>query len=61
MGYKISEQAAANLRSTNVGSHIELPLHPVNNDVQMQFAHALNHSLIGLVISGEMEGGVLLG
>lgn len=51
----INARCVSYLRSTNVSSHIELPLHPVNNDVQMQLPHALNDSLVGLIIPGEVE------
>ena len=51
----------ADLRCSDISSYIELPLHAVHNDVQVQLAHALNDSLVGFIIPGEVEGGVLLG
>lgn len=54
-------QAVADLWCSNISSYIEFPLHTVHNDVQMQLAHALNDSLVGFVVPGEVEGGVLLG
>ena len=53
--------SVADLGCSDISSYVEFPLHAVHDDVQMQFAHALNDSLVGLVISGEVEGGVLLG
>ena len=59
-------RAAANglpvgdLRSPDIGLHLELPQHAVDKDLQVQFAHAGDHGLVGLRIGGDPEGGILL-
>ena len=41
-------------------THLELAAQAVHDDLQVELAHALDHSLAGLLIAGEVEGGVLL-
>ena len=57
---KSGQGPGVNLGGTNISGNIELSLHAVDNDVQVELAHALNHCLVGLIIPGEVEGGVLL-
>src|SRR5690606_38153392 len=49
--------AVGNLRRTDVGLNVELTLHPVNDDIEVQFAHAGNNGLAGLFISTYTERG----
>lgn len=42
-------------------SHLELAAQAVNNDLQVELTHALNHGLAGLLVTAVVEGGVLLG
>ncbi len=48
------------LRATHVGLHVELPQHPVDDDLQMQLAHAGDDRLAGLGVVTGAERGVLL-
>lgn len=50
----------AHLGCPNIGCNIEFSLHAIHNDVQVQLPHALNDSLVGFIVPGEVEGGVLL-
>ncbi len=43
------------------GTRLELAPQAVHDDVQVELAHAFNDGLVGLLIAGEVEGGVLLG
>mmetsp|Transcript_102239 Transcript_102239/g.142348 ORF Transcript_102239/g.142348 Transcript_102239/m.142348 type:complete len:416 (+) Transcript_102239:264-1511(+) len=42
----------------NVGFYLELALEAVDNDLQVQLTHALDHGLIGLLVPTEAEGRV---
>ena len=41
-------------------ARLELAAQPVDDDVEVELAHALNDGLVGLLIASEVEGGVLL-
>ena len=47
--------AVGDLRTTNVGLNAKLALHPVDNDLQMQLAHAGDNRLAGLFIGMQTE------
>src|SRR5690606_5272245 len=49
-----------NLWLTDVGFDVELPAHPVNQDVQVQLAHARDDRVTSLVISFDAERRVFL-
>ncbi len=49
------------LRLAHVGVHLELPEHAVHQHLEVQFAHAADDGLAGLLIGVHLEGGVLLG
>ena len=51
--------AVCNLRLTNVSLNLELTLHTVNNDVQVELAHTTDFGLAGLFVQRHGEGGVL--
>lgn len=40
--------------------YLVLSAQAVDDDIQVQLAHALNDGLVGLLIASEVEGGVLL-
>lgn len=40
--------------------HLELSLQPIDQNLQVQLSHALNDRLVGLLITREVERGVLL-
>src|SRR5699024_5026104 len=48
-----------NLWVTDVGLNLELALHAVNEDVEVQLAHAADDGLAGLLVQVDGEGGVL--
>mmetsp|Transcript_1321 Transcript_1321/g.2759 ORF Transcript_1321/g.2759 Transcript_1321/m.2759 type:complete len:327 (+) Transcript_1321:2346-3326(+) len=48
------------LRGTDVAFHLELSLHPVDNDFQVKLTHTLDNSLIRLLVTRESEGGIFL-
>ena len=50
-----------NLRSTDVGLHLELTEQTVNNDLQVQLAHAGDDGLPGFLVGVGPEGGVFFG
>ena len=41
-------------------AHLELAAQAVDDDVQVELAHALNDGLVGLLVAREVEAGVLL-
>jgi hypothetical protein len=41
-------------------AHLELSAQAIDNDVEVEFPHALNDSLVSLLVAREVEGGVLL-
>ena len=49
------------LRGTNVGLDVELALHAVDNDLEVELAHTSNDGLSGLLVTGEAEGRILGG
>ena len=49
------------LRRADIGLHPELPLHPVDQDVEMQLPHALHDGLAGFEIGLHPEGRILGG
>src|SRR5690606_23793765 len=52
--------AVGDLRRTDVGLDLELPLHAVDQDVEVELAHATDDGLAGLVVEADGEGRVLL-
>ena len=52
--------AVGNLRLADVGVHVELADQTVNDDVQMQFAHARDEGLAGFFVALHAEGRVFL-
>mmetsp|Transcript_536 Transcript_536/g.1424 ORF Transcript_536/g.1424 Transcript_536/m.1424 type:complete len:318 (+) Transcript_536:2218-3171(+) len=48
------------LRGARVALDLELPLQAIDDDLEMQLAHALDDGLVRLLIPGEVEGWVLL-
>ena len=53
--------AVGHLRLADVGFHAELALHAVDDDFQVQFAHAGDDGLARLFIGAQTEGRVFLG
>ena len=53
--------AVSNLRLTNVSVNLELTKQTVDDDLEVQLAHAGDDGLAGLVVGGYLEGRVLLG
>src|SRR5690606_20839559 len=49
------------LRLTDVGFNVELALHAVNQNVQVQLAHTTNDGLAGLFVGAHTEGRIFLG
>ena len=49
------------LRLADVGLDLELALHAVDEDVQVQLAHAADDGLAGLLVQVHLEGWILLG
>ena len=52
--------AISDLRLADIGLHLELTLHTINKDIEMQFAHAFDHGLAGLVIDAYPERRIFL-
>ena len=53
--------AVGDLRLADVGLDVELALHAVHEDLEVQLAHAGDLGLAGLLVAGDAEGRVLLG
>ena len=53
--------AISNLGLTNVSLNLELTQQTVDDDLEVQLAHASDDGLAGLVVGGHLERGVLLG
>ena len=53
--------AVGNLGLTNVSVNLELTEQTVDDDLEVQLAHAGDDGLAGLVVGGHLEGRVLLG
>ena len=53
--------AVGNLRLADVCLHLELAHQAVDDDLQVQLAHAGDDGLAGLMVGGHAEGRVLLG
>ena len=51
--------AIGDLRRADIGVDLELALHAVDDDLEVQFAHPLDHGLAALVIDRDAEGRVL--
>src|SRR3989449_2952514 len=49
------------LRPADVGLHAELPQHAVDNDLQVQLAHAGDQGLTSFLVETDLERGVFLG
>src|SRR5206468_430895 len=47
--------AIGDLRRTDVGLDLELALHAVDEDFEMEFAHPLDDRLTGLMVGGDPE------
>mmetsp|Transcript_37450 Transcript_37450/g.112301 ORF Transcript_37450/g.112301 Transcript_37450/m.112301 type:complete len:411 (-) Transcript_37450:1631-2863(-) len=52
--------AVRDLGGANIGLDIELALHAIDNDLEVELTHTLNNSLPGLLITRETEGRILL-
>src|SRR5690606_9040523 len=52
--------AIGHLRRTHIRVHLELAAHAIDDDVEMQFAHALNDGLAGFIIHRHAEGRIFL-
>jgi len=53
--------AVGHLRLTNGRVHVELALHAVDEDFQVQLTHARDHGLAGLFVGAHAEGRVFVG
>ncbi len=53
--------AVGHLGLAHVGVHVELAEHPVDQDLEVELAHAGDDRLPGLLVGLDAEGGVLLG
>ena len=53
--------AVGDLRLADVGLDVELAAHAVDQDVQVELAHAGDDRLAGLLVGADLEGRVLLG
>ena len=53
--------AVGHLRLADVGLDLELAAHPVDQDVEVELAHAADDGLAGLRVEPDPEGRVLLG
>ncbi len=53
--------AVCNLRVTDVALHLELTTHTVDDDVELQLAHAGDQGLAGLFVGLHLEGRILVG
>ena len=49
------------LGSADVGLDLELAEHAVDDDLEVELAHALDDGLVGLLVAAEAEGGILGG
>mmetsp|Transcript_68955 Transcript_68955/g.202419 ORF Transcript_68955/g.202419 Transcript_68955/m.202419 type:complete len:844 (-) Transcript_68955:12-2543(-) len=49
------------LGRTHAGLHLELAPHAINDDLEVQLTHALDHGLVRLLVAAEAEGRVLCG
>src|SRR5215210_4340057 len=53
--------AVGHLRLADVGLDVELALHPIDEDLQVELAHAGDDGLAGLLVEADLERRVLLG
>ncbi len=60
LGRRSNGFAIGNLRLADVGAHLELALHAVHDDLEMQLAHAGDDGLAGVGIGGDAQGGIFL-
>src|SRR6266851_1439095 len=44
-----------NLRRADIGVHLEFALHPVDDDLEVEFAHSLDHRLTALMVHCDAE------
>ncbi|CAI8244786.1 MAG: Uncharacterised protein [Prochlorococcus marinus str. MIT 9313] len=47
------------LRSADVGLHLEFSQHAIHENFKVEFAHTSNHGLTGLRVCADAEGGIL--
>ena len=52
--------AIGHLRAADVGLHVVFAQHAVDDDFEMQFAHAGNQRLAGIGLGGNAEGRIFL-
>ena len=52
--------AVGHLRAADGGLDVELAAHAVDDDLEVQLAHAGDDGLAGLLVGAHLEGGVLL-
>src|SRR5581483_11522984 len=61
-GRRLSDRfAISDLRLANIGFDAEFPLHPIDDDFQVQFAHAGDDRLAGFMIGRNIERRIFLG
>src|SRR6476620_1026371 len=60
LGFARHGLAIGDLRRADIGLDLELAAHAIDDDVEMQLAHALDDSLARLMIDRDAEGRVLL-
>src|SRR3546814_9287532 len=53
--------AVGHLGRADIGVDLELALHPVDEDLEVELAHPLDHGLTALMIDRHAEGRILLG
>ena len=53
--------AVSNLRLADVGLDLEFAAHAVDQDVEVELAHAADDGLAGVFVEGDLEGRVLIG
>src|SRR5262249_24570587 len=59
LGHLCDRLSIRHLRTTHVGVDSKLALQPIDDDLQMQFAHAADDRLAGLLIRRDLEAGIL--
>ncbi len=53
--------AVGDLGGSHIGLDLEFAFHALHQHIQMQFAHARNDGLVGLLVGFDLECGILLG
>ena len=61
LGLLADRLAVGDLRLADVGVDLELAHHPVDEHLEVELAHAVDHGLAGLLVGLDPEGRVLLG